>query len=79
MTQAWLENWLANKKQAWPHLVETYGEDKAAVWYHRWMAYHASLTEFFSTEGGEIWGVSHSLFMKPGEKAAVYNIKNGSR
>lgn len=63
-SKAWLENWQANKDKAWPHLVETYGAENAQVWYNRWIAYHASLTEFFAVGEGHEYGVSHMLFQK---------------
>ncbi|KAI0379985.1 S-adenosyl-L-methionine-dependent methyltransferase [Hypomontagnella monticulosa] len=61
----WLSNMIANKKQIWPHLVETYGEDNATMWYNRWQIFYMACSELFAYEGGDTWGVSHYLFEKP--------------
>ncbi|KAI2641787.1 S-adenosyl-L-methionine-dependent methyltransferase [Hypomontagnella submonticulosa] len=61
----WLSNMIANKKQIWPHLVETYGEDNANMWYNRWQIFYMACSELFAYEGGDTWGVSHYLFEKP--------------
>ncbi|KAH7395752.1 methyltransferase domain-containing protein [Cadophora sp. MPI-SDFR-AT-0126] len=63
--EAWLSNFMSNRKQVWPHLVQTYGEKDATVWYNRWIFYFIGGSEFFGTEGGEENGVSHYLFEKP--------------
>ncbi|KAL5327143.1 hypothetical protein ACEPPN_004835 [Leptodophora sp. 'Broadleaf-Isolate-01'] len=64
--QAWLSNFSSNKEKLWPDLIDTYGEKDAAVWYNRWIFYHIGGSEFFGTGGGEVNGVSHYLFEKPG-------------
>ncbi|KAI5918045.1 methyltransferase [Camillea tinctor] len=61
----WLENTIANKKQIWPHLVETYGEENANTWFNRWQIFYMACSELFAYEGGDTWGVSHYLFEKP--------------
>ncbi|KAI1489074.1 methyltransferase [Biscogniauxia mediterranea] len=61
----WLANTIANKKQIWPHLVETYGEEKANTWFNRWQIFYMACSELFAYEGGDTWGVSHYLFEKP--------------
>ncbi|ORY71272.1 methyltransferase [Pseudomassariella vexata] len=61
----WLSSMLANKKQIWPHLVETYGEADAGTWYNRWQVFYMACSELFAYEGGDTWGVSHYLFEKP--------------
>ncbi|KAI0472049.1 methyltransferase [Xylariaceae sp. FL0804] len=61
----WLSNMLASKKQIWPHLVETYGEENANTWYNRWQIFYMACSELFAYEGGDTWGVSHYLFEKP--------------
>ncbi|PVH84875.1 methyltransferase [Cadophora sp. DSE1049] len=63
--EAWLLNFMRNKKQVWQHLVQTYGEKDASVWYNRWIFYFMGGSEFFGTEGGEENGISHYLFEKP--------------
>ncbi|KAI1631230.1 methyltransferase [Biscogniauxia mediterranea] len=61
----WLANTIANKKQIWPHLVETYGEENANTWFNRWQIFYMACSELFAYEGGDTWGVSHYLFEKP--------------
>ncbi|OTA61168.1 cyclopropane-fatty-acyl-phospholipid synthase [Hypoxylon sp. EC38] len=61
----WLENTIANKKQIWPHLVETYGEQNANMWFNRWQIFYMACSELFAYEGGDTWGVAHYLFEKP--------------
>ncbi|TLD24976.1 hypothetical protein PspLS_05777 [Pyricularia sp. CBS 133598] len=67
------EDWLAkmtkNKKEIWPHLVETYGEADAATWYNRWQIFYMACSELFNYENGDTWGVAHYLFenVKPTE------------
>jgi cyclopropane fatty-acyl-phospholipid synthase-like methyltransferase len=56
---------IANKKEIWPHLEETYGKDKASIWYNRWQVFYMACAELFAWESGDIWGVSHYLFKKP--------------
>ena len=63
--QAWLSRFMSSKEQVWPHLVQTYGEKNATIWYNRWIFYFIGGSEFFGTEGGEENGVSHYLFEKP--------------
>ncbi|KAI1001135.1 hypothetical protein K3495_g7068 [Podosphaera aphanis] len=61
----WLSKMTANKKEIWPHLIETYGENDAAMWYYRWQIFYMACAELFAYEGGDTWGVSHYLFQKP--------------
>ncbi|KAH7166265.1 S-adenosyl-L-methionine-dependent methyltransferase [Dactylonectria macrodidyma] len=61
----WLSNMTANKKQIWPHLMETYGEAEASTWYNRWQIFYMACSELFAYEGGDTWGVAHYLFEKP--------------
>ncbi|KAK7967776.1 S-adenosyl-L-methionine-dependent methyltransferase [Apiospora aurea] len=61
----WLANMWANKKKLWPHLVETYGKDKATTWWNRWQIFYMACSELFAYEGGDTWGVNHYLFEKP--------------
>ncbi|PKS05224.1 hypothetical protein jhhlp_008595 [Lomentospora prolificans] len=63
------EDWLAqmtkNKQRIWPHLSQTYGDDKARVWYNRWKIFYMACSELFAYQGGDTWGVAHYLFEKP--------------
>ncbi|KAJ0308190.1 hypothetical protein COL516b_003459 [Colletotrichum fioriniae] len=61
----WLSKMLAHKKEIWPHLVETYGEQNASVWFNRWQIFYLACSELFAYQGGDTWGVSHYLFEKP--------------
>lgn len=61
----WLSNMIANKKQIWPYLVETYGGGNANMWYNRWQIFYMACSELFAYEGGDTWGVAHYLFEKP--------------
>ncbi|KAM0324203.1 hypothetical protein ACHAQA_008397 [Verticillium albo-atrum] len=61
----WLSKMLANKQAIWPHLVETYGEQDAHVWYNRWQIFYMACSELFAYEGGDTWGIAHYLFEKP--------------
>ncbi|KAI5862861.1 methyltransferase [Durotheca rogersii] len=69
----WLSNLIANKKQIWPYLVETYGEQDASVWYNRWQVFYMACSELFAYEGGDTWGVAHYLFEKP--KSSTETVK----
>ncbi|KAE9374523.1 cyclopropane-fatty-acyl-phospholipid synthase-like protein [Stipitochalara longipes BDJ] len=61
----WLLKMTASKKEIWPHLTETYGENDTAMWYYRWQIFYMACAELFAYEGGDVWGVSHYLFEKP--------------
>jgi cyclopropane fatty-acyl-phospholipid synthase-like methyltransferase len=62
------EDWLAkmckSKEQIWPGLEETYGKDKAGIWWYRWQVFYLACAELFAYNGGDEWGVSHYLFEK---------------
>ncbi|KAF2430418.1 methyltransferase [Tothia fuscella] len=60
----WLSNMNKNKKEIWPHLEETYGMEKASIWYFRWEIFYMACAELFAYDGGDLWGVSHYLFEK---------------
>jgi cation-transporting P-type ATPase 13A2 len=61
----WLSKMNASKKQIWPHLEETYGKEKTAMWFYRWQIFYMACAELFAFEGGDTWGVVHYLFEKP--------------
>ncbi|KAM4055965.1 mycolic acid cyclopropane synthetase domain-containing protein [Hirsutella rhossiliensis] len=63
--EQWLSSMIANKKQMWPHLVETYGgESEAMTWYNRWQVFYMACSELFAYDGGDTWGVAQGLFEK---------------
>lgn len=55
---------IAHKKEIWPHLIETYGEENANRWYNRWQIFYLACSELFRYAGGDTWGVAHVLFEK---------------
>jgi cyclopropane fatty-acyl-phospholipid synthase-like methyltransferase len=65
----WLTKMLANKATVWPALEETYGErgtmNGALTWWNRWQIFYMACAELFKYQGGDTWGVSHYLFVKP--------------
>lgn len=62
--ECWLANFIANKEAVWPHLIEMYGEENAAVWFNRWQVYFLACAEMFKFGGGDVYGVTHLLFKK---------------
>ena len=56
---------VASKQEIWPHLIETYGEKDAVMWFNRWQVFYLAVAELFAYEDGDTWGVSHYLFEKP--------------
>jgi cation-transporting P-type ATPase 13A2 len=61
----WLTKMNASKKEIWPFLEETYGKEKAVMWFYRWQIFYMACAELFAYEGGDTWGVCHYLFVKP--------------
>lgn len=66
----WLSKMNASKKEIWPHLEETYGKEKTAMWFYRWQIFYMACAELFAYEGGDTWGVTHYLFEKPAAKTS---------
>jgi cyclopropane fatty-acyl-phospholipid synthase-like methyltransferase len=64
-SEDWLSKMTREKNVIWPHLEETYGKDKAQMWFSRWQIFYMACAELFAWEGGDTWGVSHYLFEKP--------------
>ncbi|EDO65435.1 S-adenosyl-L-methionine-dependent methyltransferase [Neurospora crassa] len=71
----WLENTMARRERMMPHLVKTYGEEKAVVWHNRWQIFHLASSEMFKTDGGDTWGVTHALFEKPDMEMQVFGLQ----
>lgn len=63
--QDWLAKMMAHKKEIWPHLTQTYGEENTQTWYSRWEIFYMACAELFAFDGGDTWGVCHYLFSKP--------------
>ncbi len=62
--QHWLSEMIKHKKDIWPHLAETYGNEGVSTWYNRWQIFYMACAELFAYDGGDTWGVSHYLFEK---------------
>ena len=60
----WLAGMDAQRDTLMPLLLETYGADKAAVWFQRWRMFYLAVAELFGYEQGREWGVGHYLFSK---------------
>ena len=60
----WLSKMNRSRKEIWPGLEETYGSEKAAMWFRRWQVFYLACAELFAYEGGDTWGVCHYLFEK---------------
>jgi len=63
------EHWLANmdrhRERITELFAETYGADQALTWIVRWRLFFIAVAEFFGTDRGREWFVSHYLFRKP--------------
>lgn len=59
---AWLANQDRNRDEVMKVLSQTYGEQEAARWFHRWRMFFMACSELFGFEKGNQWGVSHYLF-----------------
>ncbi|KAF2261171.1 cyclopropane-fatty-acyl-phospholipid synthase-like protein [Lojkania enalia] len=61
----WLSKMIRSKEEIWPHLMETYGKEGVVTWWNRWQIFYMACAELFKYDGGDVWGVSHYLFVKP--------------
>jgi len=61
----WLSKMVKNKGTVWPALEETYGKEGVLTWWNRWQVFYMACAELFKYQGGDTWGVSHLLFVKP--------------
>jgi len=64
--EAWLANMDARRGEILPLLSETYGSDKARLWWAYWRVFFMSCAELWGYHGGREWIVSHYLFRKAG-------------
>lgn len=62
---AWLQRLDAARDALLPVLRDTYGADRAMLWFRRWRIFFLASEEFFHWRRGEEWWVSHYLFQKP--------------
>jgi cyclopropane-fatty-acyl-phospholipid synthase len=59
---AWLDNMDAKRATLWPIIVQTYGQEHAAVWWVRWRIFFMACAELFGYDKGREWWVSHYVF-----------------
>ena len=62
----WLVKMLSEEKSVREGLRETYGDEGGKTWWYRWQVFYLACAELFAWEGGDVWGVGHYLFEKPG-------------
>ena len=58
--EAWLDRLDASRDRVLQLLADTYGEDRAEAWYHRWRVFDIACSELFATNGGTEWHVTHT-------------------
>ncbi|HET6406918.1 MAG TPA: cyclopropane-fatty-acyl-phospholipid synthase family protein [Chthoniobacteraceae bacterium] len=63
--EAWLANMDANRKEIWPLLAATYGQDQAKRWWAYWRIFFMACAELWGYREGMEWHVSHYRFRKP--------------
>lgn len=57
----WLKNLESRREEVLPVLAETYGNDVAELWFHRWRVFFLACAELFAWDKGDEWFVSHNL------------------
>jgi cyclopropane-fatty-acyl-phospholipid synthase len=62
--RAWLENQDRDRRSLRELFAQTYGDDGANVWFHRWRLFFMACEELFAYRGGQEWFVSHYLFAR---------------
>ncbi len=60
--EAWLANMDARRAAVWPILEQTYGAERAGLWWMRWRLFFMSCAELFGHDQGREWWVAHYLF-----------------
>ncbi len=60
--EAWLANMDARRETLWPIVAQTYGAERAGLWWMRWRLFFLSCAELFGHDHGREWWVSHYLF-----------------
>ncbi len=74
---SWLANMDHQRDAILPLFEETYGRDKAELWFVRWRLFFLACAELFDYRGGDEWWVSHYLFEKHPRLAAVGETERG--
>jgi len=59
---AWLANMDERREAVWPILAQTYGAERAELWWVRWRLFFMSCAELFNHDRGREWWVAHYLF-----------------
>ncbi|MFG1501254.1 cyclopropane-fatty-acyl-phospholipid synthase family protein [Halobacteriovorax sp. XZX-3] len=63
-SEQWFQNMEKKRSEIMKVMANTYGEDQANIWFHRWKIFFASCAELFGYDNGEEWFVGHFLFEK---------------
>ena len=61
---AWLNMMDQNKSKILKIFSDTYGADKAKIWFQRWRIFFMSCEKLFGFGSGSEWGISHYRFAK---------------
>ena len=61
---AWLNRMDSNKNEIMAIFSDTYGAEKASVWFQRWRIFFMACEVLFGYDNGREWGVSHYRFVK---------------
>lgn len=67
-SNAWLAKMDAARDTLLPLFEQTYGRDKANIWWVRWRLFFMSCAEIFAFDNAQQWWVSHYLFERPSLK-----------
>ena len=62
---AWLKKMDSRKNEIIEVFENTYGKDKALIWFQRWRIFFMACEVLFGYDYGKEWGVSHYRFVKP--------------
>ena len=60
--EAWLANMDARREAVRSILAQTYGAERAGLWWTRWRLFFMSCAELFGHDQGREWWVAHYLF-----------------
>lgn len=62
--EEWLKNMDYNRGEIIPIMEQTYGEDKAMLWFNYWRIFFMACAELWGFRKGNEWMVSHYTFVK---------------
>jgi len=63
-SELWLQGMDAKKAEVLKIFEKCYGKNDASRWVQRWRMFYLAVAEFFATNKGSEWLVSHYLFSK---------------